>query len=51
MAKVKDDFWFKNTKANIEHVLNNNLELEFHPTTIQELVDSYNAQRYFDGEK
>ena len=51
MSKVKAEFWFKNTKANIEHVLNNNLELEFHPTTIQELVDLYNKQRVDDGEK
>ena len=51
MAKVKEDFWFKNTKENIEHVLNNNLELEFHPTSVQELVDSYNKQRLEEGEK
>lgn len=51
MQKVEDNYWFFNTKKNIEHVLENNLELEFHPTTVQELMDNYNAQRYFDGEK
>ena len=51
MSKVKDEYWFKNTKANIEHVFNNNLELEFHPTSIKELVELYNQQRKTDGEK
>lgn len=51
MAGVEDNYWFFNTKKNIERVLNNNLELEFHPTSVQELVDLYNKQRKFDGEK
>lgn len=51
VEKVNKDYWFKHTKQNIEHVFNNNLELEFHPTTIDELVEQYNKQRIDQGEK
>lgn len=51
VEKVNQDYWFKHTKQNIEHVFNNNLELEFHPTTIDELVEQYNKQRMDQGEK
>lgn len=51
MENVKEDFWFKNTKENITHILENDLELEFHPTSVEELVELYNQQRKEDGEK
>lgn len=51
VQKVKCEYWFKNTKENIIHVFNNNLELEFQPTSIKELVDLYNKQRIDQGEK
>lgn len=51
MENVKQDFWFKNTKENITHILENDLELEFHPTSVEELVKLYNQQRKEDGEE
>lgn len=51
MEKVNQDFWFKNTKENIIHVLQNNIELEFHPSSVSELAELYNQQRKEDGEK
>ena len=51
VQKAKCEYWFKNTKANIEHVFENNLQLEFFPTTVDELVETYNKQRVDQGEK
>lgn len=51
LQKINCEYWFNNTKENIIHVLNNNLELEFHPTTVNELIEEYNKQRIEDGEK
>lgn len=46
MAKYKDeDYYFVSTKSNIIDVLNNNLELEFHPLSDEEMIKIYKQEK------
>ena len=45
LSKYKDtEYYFKNTKQAIINVLNNNLQLEFHPIDDEKMVDLYLEQ-------
>ncbi len=46
MKKYKDeDYYFVSTKSNITTVLNNNLELEFHPLSDEEMIKIYRQEK------